>query len=100
MGRHWGSLEMRKEKKKPKDNDVCSKTATKKPREEFTEEVAEEEVEEFFAILRRIQVAVKYFNKVDGASGSGLKHLRISTGNAFDEIVGDNIEMKEKGERE
>ncbi|XP_031101169.1 NRR repressor homolog 1-like [Ipomoea triloba] len=31
----------------------------------------EEEVEEFFAILRRIQVAVKYFGKVNGESGGG-----------------------------
>ncbi|KAJ9140732.1 hypothetical protein P3X46_031340 [Hevea brasiliensis] len=30
------------------------------------EAVAEEEVEEFFAILRRIHVAVKYFEKNDG----------------------------------
>ncbi|MCE3049340.1 hypothetical protein HAX54_044659 [Datura stramonium] len=89
-------MEEEGEKRKPKDNDVVPKSATKKPREEFTEEVAEEEVEEFFAILRRIQVAVKYFNKVDGASGSGRKMTEDIDRKCSDEIVGDNIEMKEK----
>nr|GMD15299.1 NRR repressor homolog 1-like [Ipomoea batatas] len=37
----------------------------------------EEEVEEFFAILRRIQVAVKYFGKVNGESGGGGRKAAV-----------------------
>lgn len=36
-------------------------------------EVGDEEVEEFFAILKRIRAVVKYFGKGDGESGSGRK---------------------------
>ncbi|TMW80195.1 hypothetical protein EJD97_022962, partial [Solanum chilense] len=85
--------------RKPNDNDVVSTSATKKLKEEteeLTEAVAEEEVEEFFAILRRIQVAVKYFNRVDGASSSGRKMTEEIDQKLSDEIIGDNEDMKEK----
>ncbi|KAM3328381.1 protein NIM1-INTERACTING 2 [Capsicum galapagoense] len=91
------------EKRKQDDNDVVSKSAMKKPKEETElKEVEEEEVEEFFAILRRIQIAVKYFNKVDGASGSGRggcderKMTNDIDRKCIDEIIGDNEEIKEK----
>lgn len=40
-------------------------------------EVADEEVEEFFAILKRIRAAVKYFGKGDGESGSSRKMTTV-----------------------
>ncbi|PHU02028.1 hypothetical protein BC332_27279 [Capsicum chinense] len=89
------------EKRKQDDNDVVSKSAMKKPKEE-TELKEEEEVEEFFAILRRIKIAVKYFNKVDGASGSdrgGCDERKMTNDidrKCIDEIIGDNEEIKEK----
>ncbi|KAL3367919.1 hypothetical protein AABB24_009003 [Solanum stoloniferum] len=92
-------MESEGEKRKPDNNDVVSTSATKKPKEEteeLTEEVGEEEVEEFFAILRRIQVAVKYFNRVDGASTSGRKMTEEIDQKLSDEIIGDNEDMKEK----
>nr|XP_010320771.1 uncharacterized protein LOC104647288 [Solanum lycopersicum] len=92
-------MESEGEKRKPNNNDVVSTSATKKPKEEteeLTEEVAEGEVEEFFAILRRIQVAVKYFNRVDGASSSGRKMTEEIDQKLSDEIIGDNEDMKEK----
>ncbi|CAN4124792.1 unnamed protein product [Withania somnifera] len=98
-------MEEEGEKRKPDNNDVFSKSSMKKPKEEakteptLTVEVEEEEVEEFFAILRRIQVAVKYFNKVNGASGSGCGGREITKDvdrKCSDEIPGDNEEMKEK----
>ncbi|KAK4376467.1 hypothetical protein RND71_002763 [Anisodus tanguticus] len=91
-------MEDEREKRKPDNNDVVLISAMKKPKEEvkteLTEEVAEEEVEEFFAILRRIQVAVKYFSKIDGASGSGggRKMTENIDRKCTDEIVGDNEE--------
>lgn len=40
-------------------------------------DVTEDEVEEFFAILKRIHVAVSYFKKVDGnGDGEGGSRLR------------------------
>nr|GLL32178.1 NRR repressor homolog 1-like [Ipomoea trifida] len=42
-------------------------------------EEEEEEVEEFFAILRRIQVAVKYFGKVNGESGGDGRKAAAET---------------------
>ncbi|KAI4357828.1 hypothetical protein L6164_001751 [Bauhinia variegata] len=52
---------------KRRRDDVKEETDNKR---EKVEVVREEEVEEFFAILRRIHVAVKYFEK---AEGSGRK---------------------------
>ncbi|OIS97926.1 PREDICTED: uncharacterized protein LOC109222543 [Nicotiana attenuata] len=84
------------EKRKPENNDVnVSETAKKKPKEEMkTESISEEEVEEFFAILRRIKVAVKYFSsKVDGASGSGGRKMTYDIEQkCSDEFIGDNNE--------
>ncbi|KAK4358324.1 hypothetical protein RND71_023934 [Anisodus tanguticus] len=82
------------EKRKPHNNDIVSEPSKKKLKEEteLTEEVAEEEVEEFFAILRRIQVAVKYFSNVYGASGSGRKMTEDIDRKCSDEIVDDNEE--------
>jgi hypothetical protein len=55
------------------------------------QEVKEEEVEEFFAILRRIQVAVKYFEKSEGKKWRPLLERE-----EFKELNGDlDTEMKE-----
>ncbi|KAG6759643.1 hypothetical protein POTOM_036127 [Populus tomentosa] len=55
------------------------------------QEVEEEEVEEFFAILRRIQVAVKYFEKTEGKKWRPLLERE-----EFKELKGDlDTEMKE-----
>ncbi|KAM7484555.1 hypothetical protein LguiA_000564 [Lonicera macranthoides] len=58
---------MESEKRKQRDNDELVDGKRKKTRAEEEEEGAgkteDDEVEEFFAILRRIRAAVKYFEK-------------------------------------
>lgn len=58
-------------KRKAGPNDVAG-GSQKKPRDGSREETAvtEEEVEEFFAILRRIHVAVNYFRTGNGGNRS------------------------------
>ncbi|XP_007046245.2 PREDICTED: protein NIM1-INTERACTING 2 [Theobroma cacao] len=63
--------EMEGEKRKSEFNDAVLKASQKRARwdengEEETTTVTDEEVEEFFAILKRIHVAVNYFKKVNG----------------------------------
>lgn len=60
------------EKRKAGSSDVAG-GSQKRPRDGSREETAvtEEEVEEFFAILRRIHVAVNYFKSSNG----GNRHL-------------------------
>ena len=58
------------EKRKPDETDIVSGESQKKPRADVKKEApAEGEVEEFFATLRRIHSAIKYFER--GGSGDG-----------------------------
>lgn len=76
---------MEAEKRKAHENDVVSGPTPKKARvrpgqNASAAEVDEEEVEEFYAIIRRIHSAVAYFEKVPGkgwrfpAKGSTWRH--------------------------
>ena len=63
--------------KRKLENDQSDEASTDKKKQKFAQPEegkndVDEEVEEFFAILRRIQSAVKYFQKVDD-SGRKLK---------------------------
>lgn len=61
--------EMEGEKRKSEANDGVLGGSPKRAREEDSGEettVTEEEVEEFYAILRRIHMAMNYFKKGDG----------------------------------
>ncbi|KAJ8570138.1 hypothetical protein K7X08_006715 [Anisodus acutangulus] len=62
-----GEIETKKQKKTEKYDGMAEETA-----------VEENEVEEFYAILRRTRVAVKYFQKGNGNSDSGRK-LTVET---------------------
>ncbi|KAJ6431858.1 PROTEIN NIM1-INTERACTING 2 [Salix purpurea] len=55
------------------------------------QEVEEEEVEEFFAILRRIQVAVKYFEKSEGKKWRPLLERED-----FKELDGADLDTEKK----
>ncbi|PHU02029.1 hypothetical protein BC332_27280 [Capsicum chinense] len=72
---HEGEMEVKKQVKTEKI-DGKSKTATPSEAAPAAEvAVEDDEVEEFYAILRRIRVAVKYFGKgttVDGFAGRNL----------------------------
>ncbi|XP_073049077.1 uncharacterized protein [Primulina eburnea] len=59
-------MEVEKRKREDEDGEVKEKKGKAMPEDVGVDKVAEpadEEVEEFFAILRRIQVAVKYFKE-------------------------------------
>lgn len=60
---------MEREKRRKKEN-----AEVDRGRKREREQPSEEEVEEFFAILRRMQVAVKYFENSNG-KGDGRKLL-------------------------
>ncbi|KAL4384326.1 hypothetical protein GQ457_15G005120 [Hibiscus cannabinus] len=65
---------MERGKRKSEAKDAVPGGSQKRAREEETTSVTDEEVEEFFAILRRIHVAVDYFKKGKG----GLRDLTDS----------------------
>lgn len=57
-------------RKEPEDGKVNEATVNK--------EVTDGEVEEFFAILRRIRVAVKYFENCNAGGGMAVKRWKPS----------------------
>ncbi|OMO90267.1 hypothetical protein CCACVL1_07429 [Corchorus capsularis] len=87
------------EKRKPEANDAVSSASAKRAREETASAtVTDEEVEEFFAILRRIHVAVNYFKK---GNGNGDKSKVTWMGKAESHNWGRNVEAnggKKKGD--
>ncbi|XVE58767.1 hypothetical protein DITRI_Ditri04bG0195700 [Diplodiscus trichospermus] len=95
---------MEKEKRKrgekeSKEGLVMEKKQHKKVRKE--EEVSEKEVEEFFAILRRMKAVVKYFEK--GAAGEGWRaaveaERPVVEDNDDDDAVKDDIDNDKTGE--
>ncbi|KAI8528693.1 hypothetical protein RHMOL_Rhmol12G0167600 [Rhododendron molle] len=67
---------MEREKKRKRAEDDKVRGGRRKEREGEAEGEAmptDEEVDEFFAILRRMQVAVKYFKKGGGNAAAGRK---------------------------
>jgi len=71
--------------------EVDGKMNGKRGKEEGGLKGSQQEVEEFFAILRRIQVAVKYFEKSEGKKWRPLLERE-----EFKELNGDlDTEMKE-----
>ncbi|XP_070043229.1 uncharacterized protein LOC142178498 [Nicotiana tabacum] len=67
---HDGEIEVKKQIKTEK-NDGKSTAAA--------EAVEDDEVEEFYAILRRIRVAVKYFEKGNADRGGASRKLTVAT---------------------
>ncbi|KAK0575005.1 hypothetical protein LWI29_032480 [Acer saccharum] len=85
----------KKEKRKLGENDAVAATQNqKKSREDNGEDTAvnEEEIDEFFAILRRIHVAVDYFKKGNGnGNGNGPRLTEIENINVEDNGVKDEV---------
>lgn len=80
------------EKRKAGPSDVAG-GSQKRPRDGSREETAvtEEEVEEFFAILRRIHVAVNYFKSSNG----GNRHLTEGRSLALQLEINDTVKAAE-----
>ncbi|KAM3328380.1 hypothetical protein P3S68_033072 [Capsicum galapagoense] len=76
---HEGEMEVKKQVKTEKIGGK-SKTATPSEAAPAAEvAVEDDEVEEFYAILRRIRVAVKYFGKGTTVDGFAGRNLRAAT---------------------
>ncbi|KDP29399.1 hypothetical protein JCGZ_18320 [Jatropha curcas] len=83
---------MEAEKRKREDDGERKRSKGKRALNQRETAATEEEVEEFFAILRRIRVAVKYFEKNDGKRWEPSFEKED-----FEEVNGD-IEPKRKEE--
>ncbi|KAA8529175.1 hypothetical protein F0562_034026 [Nyssa sinensis] len=97
---------MEGEKRKKDDGDAAS-GSRKKARDDdqgTQTEVTEDQVEEFFAILRRIHVAFRYFQKVNGdcrklteiGSSSGLSLSHAIEGECSQNVNGVKSNNREK----
>ncbi|KAF2298756.1 hypothetical protein GH714_026642 [Hevea brasiliensis] len=80
-----------------KDSDA---SRNKKMKQVDPEEATEEEVEEFFAILRRMQVAVKYFEKGNGEGWRAAVEAEMVAVVGGGEDQKDEIEKKKKKKKE
>lgn len=88
------------EKRKKADNDDAVSGRRKKARDDEYGDltaVTEEEVEEFYAILRRINIAVSYFKKGNG-DGKWLKAML--NGGHYEEDNGVKEARREEGVEE
>ncbi|KAK4376468.1 hypothetical protein RND71_002764 [Anisodus tanguticus] len=84
-----GKIETKKQKKTEKYDGMAEETA-----------VEENEVEEFYAILRRTRVAVKYFQKGNGNSDSGISGRKLTVEKLWKEYFGEvnGVKVQERTE--
>ncbi|RDY02753.1 hypothetical protein CR513_13750, partial [Mucuna pruriens] len=85
-----------KDKRKQAQDDDVSASHQKKAREEGSA-VTDEEVEEFYAILRRINTAVKYFKRygddVAALEKDIMKEVKEATRNEKEENMEENLSL-------
>uniref|UniRef100_A0A2N9GER1 Protein NIM1-INTERACTING 2 n=1 Tax=Fagus sylvatica TaxID=28930 RepID=A0A2N9GER1_FAGSY len=94
---------MEAEKRKREDNGEVEVKKVKAEECNGGKSVTDTEVDEFYAILRRIHVAVKYFGKDDGASRELTVRKKGSWNPSFvlEDFVEDNgVKLKDDEKRE
>lgn len=85
-----------KDKRRRMDKE-SDEARNKKVRQGDPEDATEEEVEEFFAILRRMQVAVKYFEKGNGEDWRAAVEAEVvAAADGADEDEKDEMERKKE----